>query len=106
MGLTGVDQQTLGDLRDDALKQIEPERYGRLDAIRRGHDAAQKAVGAAIRAVEAELAKPILEASQPLAPKPPRAVPLDPEAHRRITEATEAALARQEDIRAAEAAQA
>ncbi len=105
--LSGFESETeVADLREDTLRRVAPKRFERLDAITRGGGIAKMALSAATRAIEEIASAPIVTGSEPTAGPAPKAVPLDPETQRRIAEATEAALARQDQLRADEAAQA
>jgi hypothetical protein len=62
------------------------------------------ALAAATRAIEEIASAPIVTGLPPAPREAPKVVPPDPETQRRITEVTEAAIVRQEQMRAAEAA--
>jgi hypothetical protein len=95
--LSGIDDETtLADLREDTLRRVAPKRFERLDAITRGGGIAKMALSAATRAIEEIASAPIVTGSPPAPREAPKVVTPDPETQRRITEATEAAIARQE----------
>ncbi len=105
--LAGIENEgTVAEFREDVVKQLEPERFERMAAIRRGGGITVMALTAATNAIDDVARQPLASGSDSTASPAPRPVPPDLETQRRITEATEAALARQEDIRGAEAAQA
>jgi hypothetical protein len=54
--LTGVDENLLAQVRDEAAKRADPRRYAKLEAMRRASLAADRAVEGVIRYVEQETA--------------------------------------------------
>jgi len=68
--LTGVSADDLTALRDDAVKASDPERYAKVEALRKGQASAEKALNAAVRALEAAAAEPIASAGTRPAPLP------------------------------------
>jgi ferredoxin-NADP reductase len=52
--LTGVNEELLALVRDEAAKRAHPERHTKLEAFRKGANVAERAVDGVIRYVEQE----------------------------------------------------
>jgi hypothetical protein len=68
--LTGVSADEGAALRDDAVKASDPERYVKVEALRKGRQCTEKALDAALRAVETAVVEPIASGGTRPAPLP------------------------------------
>jgi hypothetical protein len=93
--LAGIDDQGLAEIRDDATKACDPERFETVVVLRQGKESAEKALAAAIRAIEEQLNAPLPGVDRPV-PSVPLPLP-SPEEQAHITRAFERAVAMQDD---------
>ena len=94
--LSGVDEKLLGEVKDEAIRRQHPDRYARLEVIRKAALAADRALAGVIRYVEQEASEPPLRTGVLVEPK--KQPPIDPELGRRIRAASEEAFAKVEPV--------